>query len=264
MSRSTNCLPNGVECLEPAVRGGFVPHTAPDPLLGIQGGLVPRQVVQVQPGMGLQEALHLGPAVPASAIDVQPNRVPFEAAIEMSKSHQKPSAIPSGRSHHALASQEGRHPSRQIESLAVLARSRNPQALSALGPAPAHPGMQGEASLILKDEGLVRAQRREFFLPSAESVGPRRPVLADRHGWPVLAGSPTGASISGPGGPSARSRTGASGGPPTWGHPIVLGGGQTPAGTAPSARPGPVAPAVSTAGDAPAEASTGAPRARPR
>jgi hypothetical protein len=71
----------------------------------------------------------------------------------MPKYQQKPSAIPSGRSHHAMASQAGRYPSRQIEALAVLAHGRNPHALPAFGPAPAHPGMQGEAGLILKDEG---------------------------------------------------------------------------------------------------------------
>jgi len=203
MGGSTDCRPNGVERLKPAVGGGFVPHPAPDPLLGIQGRLVPRQILQVQPGMALQEALHLRSAMPTRAIDIQPDRVPPEPMTEMPEHHHEARAIAAGRSHQAVAAQERRHPARQIEPLAVLARGGNPHALPALGPGPAHAGVQGKAGLILKDEGLLRAQGREFFLPAAESAGPPQSAPAGRYGWPVSAGSPTGASTSGPGGPSA-------------------------------------------------------------
>ena len=55
MPGSLNCLPDGLQIREPAVRRRFVPDAAPDPLLGIQGRLVAREVLEPQPAMGPKE-----------------------------------------------------------------------------------------------------------------------------------------------------------------------------------------------------------------
>ena len=132
MGRPVNCRPDGIEIFEPAVGRHFVPHTAPDPLLGIQRRLITRQVVQPETKMGVQERLYLRPAVPARSIDVEPDRVPPEPAIEVAERHQEPGSIAPRRFHHAGPSQERRHPSGEIESLPVLAGGGDPQALPAL------------------------------------------------------------------------------------------------------------------------------------
>ena len=195
MGRPVDCRPDGIEIFEPAVGRRFVPHAAPDPLLGIQRRLITRQVVQPETEVGFQERLYLHPAVPARSIDVEPDRVPPEPAIEVAERHQEPGSIAPRRFHHAVPSQERRHPSGEIESLPVLAGGGDPQALPAFGPAPAHARVQGEAGLILEDDGLPRAQLPEFFLPLAGSGAPRWSGPAGTRDWPVSGGSPTGASV---------------------------------------------------------------------
>jgi len=158
-----DCFPDGIEMRKPAVGRRFVPHAAPDPFLGIQRRLIPRQVGYAETDVGLQEPLHRPPAMPARPIHIESNRVAPEPAIEMPEPHQEPGAIPPGRFHHAVAPQEGRHPPGEIEPLPVLAGGGDPQALPPLGPALAHARVQGEPGLILEDDGLPRAQPCEFF-----------------------------------------------------------------------------------------------------
>lgn len=85
MRRLANRIPDGMELFEPSVGRRFVPDAPPDALLGIQARLVPWQVVQAEAGMGLQEPLHLLAPMPDRPIDIQPNRVAAEPAIEMSE-----------------------------------------------------------------------------------------------------------------------------------------------------------------------------------
>jgi len=168
-----NSCPDGSEILKPAVGRRFVAHAAPDPLLGIQAWLVTRQVVEAETGMGLQEPLDLLPSMPAGPVHIEPDRVARQSAMEMPEGLQEPGSIAAGRFHHAVATQEGGHPPREIEPLPMLTGGGDPQALPPFRPAPAHAGVQGEPGLILEDDGLLRVQLREFFLAPAESAGLR-------------------------------------------------------------------------------------------
>ena len=55
MRGSTDRAPNGVERLEPTMRGRLVSHAAPDPFLGIEPQLVGWEIAQVQARMGEPE-----------------------------------------------------------------------------------------------------------------------------------------------------------------------------------------------------------------
>lgn len=81
MRRLTNRIPDGIEIGEPSVGRRFVPDAPPDPLLGIQAGLVTGEVVQAKAGMGLQEDRHFLAPMPDRPIDIQPHRVAAEPAI---------------------------------------------------------------------------------------------------------------------------------------------------------------------------------------
>lgn len=134
MPGSLHCVPDGLQSREPAVRRRFVPDPAPDPLLGIQGRLVAREVLKPQPGMGAQEGIDVGSPMPARPIDVAPDRVPPEPPGELAKDVKEPSPIPPGRPHHPGAAQERGHPPGEIEAGPVLARRRHPYPLALLSP----------------------------------------------------------------------------------------------------------------------------------
>ena len=163
MRRVANRVPDGVEIFEPSIGRRFVPDAPPDPLLGIQAGLIARQVVQAEAGMGLQESLHLVAPMPDRPIDIQPDRVASEPAIEMPETREEPGAIPPWGAHHTVAPQAGSHPPGEIEPLPVLAGRRNAQPLPPFGPAPPQARVQREPGLIQEGHGLPRTQGGEFF-----------------------------------------------------------------------------------------------------
>lgn len=178
MHRLTNRIPDGIEIGEPSVGRRFVPDAPPDPLLGIQAGLIAGQVVQVETGMGLQEDRHLLAPMPNCPIDIQPNCVAAEPAREMPETDEESFAIPPRGAHRAVAPQQRGHPPGQIEPLPVLAGRGDAQPLPRLGPPAAQTRVEGEPGLIQEDHGLARAQRDEFFLTPVENGAPRWPGLA--------------------------------------------------------------------------------------
>lgn len=163
MRGSTDRVPNGIERLEPTIRGRLVSHAAPDPFLGIEPRLVGWEIAQGQARMGLEELDDLLAAMPDSAIDVQPDRVAAQSPIEVPEDDQKPRPIAPRGVHQAVPTQQGRHPPREIESLPMLAGGEDPQPLPAAGPAPAPARVQGEAGLIWEHDGLAGPQPPEFF-----------------------------------------------------------------------------------------------------
>lgn len=207
MRRLTNRFPDGIEIFEPSVGGRFIPDAPPDPLLGIQTWLIAGQVVQVETGMGVQEDRHLLAPMPNCPIDIQPNRVAAEPAIEMPEAQEEPGAIPLRGAHRAVAPQQRGHPPGQIEPLPVLAGRGDAQPLPRLGPPSAQARVECEPRFIQKGHGLVRAQRDEFFLTPAESGAPRWPGLAGTCDWPVSTDSRAGASTVEPAGLSGGSQS---------------------------------------------------------
>lgn len=180
MRRFANCLPDRVEILKPAVGRRLISHAAPDPLLRIQAWLVAGEIVQVEAGVRVEERLHLLPAMPSRPIDIEPESVAPKPAIHMPKPQQESSTIATWHLDHAIASQQGSHPAREVEPLAVLAGSGNAQPLLSFGPPPAQPGMERKPRLIQEGHGLPRPQACEFFLTPAGSAGLRWLGLAGR------------------------------------------------------------------------------------
>mgnify|MGYP001572442175 CR=1 FL=1 len=237
MGRPMHRVPDGVEIVEPPVGGGFVANATPDTFLGIQRGLVARQIVQSQSRVRMEELPDRVSLMPRGAIHVEPNPVAPESAIERLEDRQEPLPIPSRGAHQAIPPQQRRHPTGEIEPLVMLAGRGNPKALAPEGPPPPQPRMTSKTRLILEDDGFVGSQGVQFFLTSAGSVGRRPDALAGTHGWPASDRIRTGASTSAPAGPSAQSRSAASDGRPAWARPIAPEGAQKLVAIAPAAEP---------------------------
>jgi len=230
-------LPRRLEILKPAVGGRFIAHPPPNALLGIQRWLIGRQVLQVEPGMGVQELSDDVAPMPTSAIDIQPHPIPPQSTNQMSEHHHESRAVPVGRSHQTVPSQKWRHPPREVEPFVMLAGCGNPKTLPLGSPPPSQARMQGEARLILKDDGLAPAQRLEFFLTDAGTARHPPSAPAGTHGWPASGETPTGASTSALAAPSSRCQTPASSAPPAWAHPTAREAAQRPGASAPDAAP---------------------------
>jgi len=229
--------PRRIEMLKPAVGGRFVAHTPPDALLGIQRRLIGRQILQVEPTMGRQEAPDDVAPMPTGAIDVQPQPIPSEPPAQVPEHQHEALPVPFGGSHEPVPSQQRRHPSREIEPLMMLAGRGNPQPRAPKGPPSPKARMQGKARFILKDDGLARSQGLEFFLTDAGTAWHRPSAPAGTHDWPASDETPTGASTSGLAAPSSRCQTPASSAPPVWAHPTAPAAAQRPGATAPAAAP---------------------------
>lgn len=117
--------------------------------------------------------------------DIHPEGMGVDSAIKMLQTRHKSLSIASRPSNHALATQQGSHPSKQIQSLTVLARGWNRQPRPSFRPV--HPS---------------RLQRRSFpsestpgvFFRLGEIAWPLLPWLEDRCTRPLSAGTPIGAS----------------------------------------------------------------------
>lgn len=202
MGGTLNFQPDLLQTLKPLVRRSLIANLAPDPFLEIQSRLVRGQILQVQSGMGLNEEVHRVPLMPASPIHVEPDRVTSKTLIQMSQTVKKSFPVALRRWHHPSFSQQGSDPPKQIQSLPVLAGRGNPQSLSHLGPSHPQARMEGEPGLILEYDRLPRLQGSQFFLRPGEIAELLRSWLADSNTQPASGGSPTGASRTGPAGPS--------------------------------------------------------------
>jgi hypothetical protein len=98
--------------------------------------------------------------MPAGAIHIEPDSVPMQPAIELREGAKEPLSIAPRRLEHPIPTQQGGHPPRDIQPLAMLTGGRNPQAPPPSSPPPTHPRVQGEPRLVLEDHGLSRAQGR--------------------------------------------------------------------------------------------------------
>jgi hypothetical protein len=199
--RLVNRRPDDIEFREPPVGGGLVPNPTPHPLLGVQGGLVSRQVGEPEARMSLEEGIDVVPLVPARAIDIEPDRVAPEPPVEMPERLEKARPIAPRQPNHAAPAKERRHPAAEVKARVVLAGRGDPEALAALRPPAAEPGMEREAGLIREGDGFVRAERLEFFLAGVGMPAPRPPAPGGSCNWPASGGSPTGGARVGLGAP---------------------------------------------------------------
>jgi hypothetical protein len=107
-------------------------------------------------------------------------------------------------------------------------------------------GMETEASLILKDDGLPGAEGGEFFLTPSESSLHLRPGPEDRRSQPVSSCNPGDATSTGPVAFSPSRQNDAPGGPPGSARPSRPFGGRSPA----EPFPGPAANALAMSASA--------------
>jgi len=193
--------PDCVEFWEPAIRRRLIPNPAPHPLLRVEGGLVPGEIVEPQARVGLEEGIHGVPLMPPGAVDVQPDGVAPEPPVEMAEHLEEAGSIPPGHPNHATLAEERRHPTAEVEPGVVLAGRGDAEALAALPPSAAEAGVEREAGLIREGDGLGRSQTAEFFLAGAGTPAPRRSAPGGSYSWPASAGSPTGGARVGLGAP---------------------------------------------------------------
>ena len=164
MSRLLDTAPDTIQSLEPSVGCCLVTNLSPNTLLNIQTRLIRRQVFQFQTFMSFEESPDFFSLVPTGSIDIQPNRVTSELAIEMSQTLQKSLPIAFGNTDHPLTSQQGSYPAKYIQPFAVLTGRGDSQSLSSFSPTSTCTGMQTKSRFILKNQRFPRPQTIEFFL----------------------------------------------------------------------------------------------------
>jgi hypothetical protein len=217
-----NGVPNKIESLEPTIRRGFIPNLTPDPFLGIQPRLITRQVPQAKSHMSSYKQINFLPLMPSGSVHIKPDGIPSESVIEIFQTGNKSPSISSRPSDHPSPTQQRSHPSKQIQSLAVLARGRNAQPPPSSRPPHTQPRMKSKPCLVLKDYRFLRSQPPEFFLRPDEIVWPLHSCLEDTYIPPASVDTLIGASKTELDELSRLSQTDASDGPPRWDHPIEL------------------------------------------
>jgi hypothetical protein len=232
-----NSIPNKIESLKPTIRRSFIANLTPDPLLRIQPRLITRQVPQTKSHMSSYIQINFLSLMPSGAVHIKPDRIPSESAIKILQASHKSPSISSRPSDHPSPTQQRGDPSKQIQSLAMLARGRNAQALSSPRPPHTQPRMKRKSRLVLKDDRFLRSQPPEFFLRPDEIAWPLHSSLEDTYIPPASVDTPIGASKTELGELSRLSQTDASDGPPKWDHPIELVVTQIPKEASPNLSP---------------------------
>ena len=189
--------------------------------------------------------------MPTCSVNIKPDGVTAKPAIEVLQHLEKTLSVAAFGLDHSCAAQKRSHPSRNIQTLLMLAGGRNLKPLSDKRPPSAKPRMQGKAAFVLKNNGFFRTQRFEFFLGSWQTSLHPRPLLGDKHGWLASTDTRVDASSTGPDGPSVLSRTGAVNESPKWGHPIGHGLIRTSVETPPGAALAELRPSASSELDGP-------------
>jgi len=223
-------IPNLIEAFKPAIGSGLVPHLPPDSLLHIQPGLIAGQVCQVQARVCPKEHLHLFSSMPSGSVYIQPDRISTQSPIQQFQTIQKAISITTWCPHKFSASKQRSHPSKDIQPCAMLARGGDSKPLTPLSPPEPQARMQAKARLILKNYRFSGSQALEFFLMSSGTSLPPLFAPEDMNNSPVSTDSPTGASKSVPGAPSALSHTGASNVARAWGRPTAHDSSRIPMG----------------------------------
>lgn len=221
-----NSVPHEIKAFKPAICRRLIAHVMPDPLLGIEARLIRRQVPESKACVCSYKEVNLFSLMPSGPIHIQPDGEASQVATEMFQASNKSFPVSTRRPDHSPSAQKRSDPSKQVQSLAMLTRRRNPQASSPLCPPYPQTRVQGKACFVLKDDGFLRAQISEFFLTPDGSASLLRSSPEDTYSLPASVGILTGASRTAPDEPSGLSRTDASDGPRGWGRPIGPSGAQ--------------------------------------
>jgi hypothetical protein len=232
-----NSIPNKIETFEPTIRRGFIAKLTPDTFLRIQPRLITGQVLKTKSHMSSYKQINFLSLMPSGSVHIKPDGIASESAIKILQTGNKSPSISSRPSDHPSPTQQGSHPSKQIESLAMLARGRNPQPSTSSRPPHTQPRMKRKSRLAPKDDRFLRSQPPEFFLRPDEIAWPLHSCLEDTYIPPASADTPIGASKTELDELSSLSQTDASDGPPRWDHPIELAVTQIPKEASPNLSP---------------------------
>jgi hypothetical protein len=123
-------IPNKILSFEPTIRRSFVSNLTPDPFLGIQPRLITRQVSQTKSHIRPYKQINFLPLMPSGSVHIEPDRIPLKSTIKILRASNKSPSISSRPSDHPSMTQQRSHPSKQIQSLTMLARGRNEQPLA--------------------------------------------------------------------------------------------------------------------------------------
>jgi len=234
MSCLLNTIPDTIQSFEPLIGCCLVTDLSPDALLSIQAGLIRGQIFQLQTPMDFEESFDFFALVPTGPIDIQPNRIPSELAIEMSQTLQESLPVALGNTEHALSSQQGSHPTEDVQPFTMLASGWDSQSFSSFSPTSTRPGMEAKARFILKDDRSLGPQITKFFL---------KPYGTSEHPWlwpvntnnsPVSPYTQADASSVAPVESLSLSQADALNAPPMSAHPNEPDLAQTLTGTSPN------------------------------
>jgi hypothetical protein len=148
----------------------------------------------MQPFMLLNKKIDFLTAVPSCAIHVKPDGLPAEPGIHLFQHVKESFAISLRPSRQTLASKQGRHPTKEVKTLTMLAGRRDPEPFANTSPTHAQARMEREACFIFENNGFLRAQGLNFFLAPEQTAWLPRCVLANIGSRPALSGIPVGAS----------------------------------------------------------------------
>ena len=182
---SLNAIPNKIETFKPKISRRFIPNLTPDPLLGIQPGLITRQIPQTKSHMGSYKQINFLPLMPSRPVYIKPDGMPSESAIKILQTGNKSLSISPRSSDHPPPTRQGSYPSKQIQPFTMLTRGRNTQPLPSFCPSHTQTRIKRKPRFVLKDYGLLWTQELEFFLRPDEIAWPPHSSLGDRYIRPL-------------------------------------------------------------------------------
>jgi len=177
------------------------------------------------------------PFMPASPIHEQVDGVAPQTLVQVCQNFEKPFPIPSFSPNHPIPTQQGGHPSREIQPSLMLAGGEHTEPLPNSSPTETQTRMQAKPCLILKNYGFLGTQTFKFFLKPCETAWPPPSEPEGKHNSLSLVGTLTDASNAALASPSALVQTPVSGVRPLWVHPNAPDSNQTPLDSSLNARP---------------------------
>ena len=177
------------------------------------------------------------PFMPASPIYEQVDGVAPQTLVQVGQNFEKSFPIPSFSLNHPIPTQQGGHPSRQIQPSLMLAGRGHTEPLPNSRPTETQTRMQAKPRLILKNHSFLGTQAFKFFLKPCETAWPPPSEPEGKHNSLSSVGTLTDASNAALASPSALVQTFVSGVRPPWVHPNAHDSNQTPPGSSLNERP---------------------------
>jgi hypothetical protein len=162
------------------------------------------------------------PLMPWGSVHIKADGISSESAIKILQTGEKSLSISPRPFDHPSPTQERSYPSKQIQSLVMLARGRNAQPPPSSRPPHTQSKMKRKSRFVLKNYRFLRSQPPEFFLRPDEIAWPFHSSLEDTYIPPASVDTPIDAFKTELGELSKLYQTDASDEPPKVDHPIEL------------------------------------------